>query len=244
MPHRHAGSGLAFALPGDWSVSDTMLFQANHPVTLRWRLESGDEITRRGHLQKVTNDALAVMLPRDLDDSDSLVRGEQVCAEAGDYQGHRATVIRGSVLSVESRLVRIKIDGGIDTIQRRRFPRVKVGFGFATAALLSPDGVKYFLAHPIDISAGGMRFSHRLQLTENDRFRLTLRLKGDGKVSPIGRVVETWVQKPKENAPADTPTIYVSRAEIVEATPADKQLIARYVLEARRQKQPPLPPRS
>ena len=42
---------------------------------------------------------------------------------------------------------------------------------------LERDATRYFLAHPIDIGAGGIRFSHRLPLQAGDQFRLLLRLK-------------------------------------------------------------------
>jgi len=205
-----------------------MLFNPNHPVTLRWIGGEGAEVERRGRLHKITQIGLSVMLQRPIQFEDKLKVGDPVSAEAGEFRGLHLTVFRGSVQAIESRLVRIQVDGGIDVIQRRRFPRAKLGMKFATAIRLRSRQLRFFVAQPMDISGGGVRISHRLPLSVNDRFRLILRLDRETTVSPVARVVETWEQKPPLHFRTRTP-VYVSRAVFVELSDRDRHLIQRYV---------------
>jgi hypothetical protein len=211
-----------------------MLFEANHPVTLRWTHGEGTEIARRGRLHRISQVGLSVMLPRPIARDDSLRIGDPVSAEAGEYRGLHLTVFRGSVQAIESRLVRIQVDGGIDVVQRRRFPRARLGLFFASAVRLRFDRMKYFVAQPIDISGGGVRIRHRLPLIANDRFRLILRLDRKTTVIPTARVVETWEMK---NAKESRTKVYVSRAMFVDVDERERHMISRYVfgvLQARK----------
>jgi hypothetical protein len=169
------------------------------------------------------------MLRQALVSDDGLRIGEQISAEAGDHRGGGLAVFRGSVRSIESRLVRIAIDGGVDMQDRRRFHRAQLPFNFATAIHLSRDGTRYFLAHPVDISAGGVRLIHRIPLEHGDRFRLLLRINKNTTISPIAEVIETWEKKPPARLRASS-TQYVSRAAFVGLLPNEQTLIRRYVM--------------
>jgi hypothetical protein len=207
---------------------DAPFFTADHPVSLRWTTAGGGEITRPGRLQDVSESAASVMLRQAVDGDEKLAVGEQVRAEAGDPRGDRFAVFRGSVNAVESRLVRIKIDGGIDVQDRRRFRRAHLPFHFTTGILLERDKARYFLAHPIDIGVGGIRFSHRLPLQAGDLFRLLLRLSRDVTISPVGQVIETW-EKPTPPTIHSQSKTYVSRALFLGLLPTEQNLIRNYV---------------
>ena len=209
-------------------MTDALFFTADHPVTLRWTGSDGAEITRPGRLYRVSEAAVSVMLHRAVDGEEKLAIGEQVQAEAGDPRGDRLAVFRGSVNSIESRLVRIKIDGGIDTQNRRRFRRVQLPFHFTTGILLERDATRYFLAHPIDLGAGGVRFSHRLPLEPGAQFRLLLRLKRDLTISPVGQVIETWEKEIPRTIRRQS-TTYISRAVFIGLLPTEQTLIRSYV---------------
>ena len=209
-------------------MSDALFFTADHPVTLRWTNAEGEEVTRPGRLYRVSEAAVSVMLRQAVEGEEKLAIGEQVRAEAGDPRGERLAVFRGSVNAIESRLVRIKIDGGIDVQDRRRFRRAQLPFHFTTGILLERDKTCYFLAHPIDIGAGGVRFSHRLPLKAGDQFRLLLRLKRDLTISPVGQVIETW-EKPTPRTIRRQSTTYISRALFLGLLPTEQTLIRSYV---------------
>jgi hypothetical protein len=168
------------------------------------------------------------MLRQAIVSDDGLKIGEPICAEAGDHRGGGLAVFRGSVRAIESRLIKIKIDGGIDMQNRRRFRRAKVPFHFATAILLSREGTRYLLAHPVDISAGGVRILHRIPLEPGNRFRLLLRITRETTISPIAEVIESWEQ---QSAPGfrRRSNSYVSRAAFVGLLPHELTLIRSYV---------------
>jgi hypothetical protein len=211
-----------------------MLFTAHHPVTLRWTGQAGDEVSRRGRLHRISQVGLSVMLPRPIGRDDALRIGDPVSAEAGEYSGRHLTVFRGSVRAIESRLVRIQVDGGIDVVQRRRFPRAKLGPFFASAVRMRFNKPKLFVAQAVDISGGGVKIRHRLPLVANDTFRLILRLDRTTTVIPTARVVETWELKSQH---ASRNKVYVSRAQFVEVNERERHQISRYVfavLQARR----------
>jgi hypothetical protein len=210
-------------------MTDGLFFTADHPVTLRWISISGAEVARPGRLHRVSESAVQVMLRQALVSDDGLRIGEQISAEAGDHRGGGLAVFKGSVRSIESRLVKIAIDGGVDMHDRRRFRRAQVPFNFATAIHLSRDGTRYFLAHPVDISAGGVRIIHRINLEPGDRFRLLLRIKRNTTISPIAEVIETWEQKQPARLRASG-SQFVSRAAFVGLLPHEQSLIRSYVM--------------
>jgi hypothetical protein len=209
-------------------MAESLVFDTNHPVTLRWIDEAGMEIGRRGRLHSITNNGLAVMLTQPLESPGALKRGDHVSIEAGEFHGRHLTVFHGSVVSVESRLVRIALSSGVEVLQRRRFPRAKLQYRFATAIKLVEPVARYFVAQPIDLSGGGVRLSHRLPLREGDRFRLIVRLTRKTMVTPIAEVIETWEQPTKPSRWPQPPR-FVSRATFVELSPRDRTLITGYV---------------
>ena len=209
-------------------MADSLVFATNHPVTLRWVDQTGLEVERRGRLHRISHSGIAIMLGRQLGPEDSLPRGGHVTVEAGESQGRHLTIFHGSVMSVESRLIRISVNGGIEVLQRRRFPRARLVFRFSTAVLLGGEVPRFFVAQPIDLSGGGVRISHRLPLEVGARFRLVVRLTRNTMVAPIAEVIETW----EEHVPQtrwSQPKRFVSRASFVEIVPRDRQLIAGYV---------------
>jgi hypothetical protein len=169
------------------------------------------------------------MLRQALANDDGLKIGEQICAEAGDHRGGGLAIFRGSVRAIESRMVRISIDGGVDVQDRRRFRRAQLPFNFASAIHLSRDGTRYFLAHPVDLSAGGVRILHRIPFEQGERFRLLLRITKNTTISPVAEVIETWEQKQPPTLKARA-TTYVSRAAFVGLLPHEQTLIRRYVM--------------
>lgn len=209
-------------------MAHSMIFDTNHPVTLRWTSAAGAEVARPGRLHRITQSGLNVMLMRPLTDEDSLQRGDPITAEAGEAHGRHLTVFHGSVVSVESRLIRVSVEGGIEVLQRRRFPRARLEYRFSTAVLLNGDVPRFFVAQPIDLSGGGVRMSHRLPLNVGDRFRLIIRLTRNTMVQPIGEVIETWEERVPQTRWTHV-TRHVSRATFTEVTPRERQLITGYV---------------
>lgn len=43
-------------------MGDLLFFRADNPVTLRWKDQSGAEVSRRGRLHRVSQSAISVML--------------------------------------------------------------------------------------------------------------------------------------------------------------------------------------
>ena len=202
-------------------MADALVFETNHPVTLRWIDDAGTEIGRRGRLHTIKNNGLAVMLMQPLEVHDSLKRGDHVSAEAGELRGRHLTVFHGSVVSVERRLVKIAFTSSVEVLQRRRFPRARLQYRFATAAKLGEQIPQFFVAQPIDLSGGGVRISHRLPLNEGDRFRLIVRLTRKTMVTPIAEVIETWEQ-PSRASQSPQPIRLISRATFVELSARDR----------------------
>ena len=157
-------------------MADSLVFGTNHPVTLRWIDEAGTEIGRRGRLHSISNNGLSIMLMQPLGAYDSLKCGDHVSTEAGEFHGRHLTVFHGSVVAIESRLVKVALSSGAEVLQRRRFPRARLQYRFATTVKLGDQVPRFFVAQPIDLSGGGVRLSHRLPLNEGDRFRLIVRL--------------------------------------------------------------------
>jgi hypothetical protein len=210
-------------------MTDGLFFTADHPVTVRWTSISGDEVIKPGRLHRVSESAVSIMLRQAVETADGLKVGEQICAEAGDHRGGGLAVFRGSVRAIESRLIKIAINGGVDVQDRRRFRRAQVPFNFASAILLGTEGTRYFLAHPVDISAGGLRMIHRVHLEQGDRFRLLLRIKRNTTISPIAQVIETWEPKLPPTLRRRS-TQYVSRASFIGLLPHEQSLIRSYVM--------------
>jgi hypothetical protein len=173
------------------------------------------------------------MLRQAIASEDGLKVGEHISAEAGDHRGAGLAVFRGSVRSIESRLVKIAVDGGIDVQDRRRFRRAQVPFNFVSAIHLTRDSTRYFLTHPVDISAGGVRIAHRLPLEQGDRFRLILRIKRNTTISPTAEVIETWEQPkppPRPVGRRSQGVTYVTRAAFIGLLPHEQTLPRSYVM--------------
>src|SRR3954452_13950842 len=169
-----------------------MLFQADHPVHLRWKSGQGQDRSSRGGLYRISETGLTVRLKSKPNEDNAPKIGERVRAEAGEFYGNHLTVFRGAVVSVDSGLVRIRFDGQIDEVQRRKYPRAAVSFLFATAKLLGEERKRFIVVHPIDLSGGGVRIKHQIPLEVGERFQLTLRLSRSVTLTPVAEVVETW----------------------------------------------------
>ena len=209
-------------------MTDYMLFEANHAITLRWMAGSRRRKVRRGELQDITQRELVVRLPEKLTSEDALHVGDKVRAEAAGYGGFNLTVFQGSVLAIESRLIRIRVGGEVDIVQRRRSLRARVPYQFASAMLLSNEAERRFVVQPIDLSRGGIRIRHRLALQAGDRFRVSLRLDDQNTVTPVGQIVESWKVEQAPETPNALP-LYVSRAIFIDLPMAEQQQISRYV---------------
>jgi hypothetical protein len=170
-----------------------------------------------------------VLLPRLQDSSSGLAVGRSVMAEAGDNNGTYLARFRGTVKTMESRLIDIHLDSAVDLVQRRAHPRARLPLSFNTAVLLEGGQERYFLAHPIDIGAGGVRIFHRLPMKAGDRFRLILRPRRDLVIKAEAEVIETGVIEYPTPSRRPRPVAYSTRARFVDLSPSARDLLSRYV---------------
>lgn len=210
-------------------MSGFLVFGANNQITLRWSADDGDHISRDGRLRRVSESRLTVLMPRLVDAASGLGVGRAVVAEAGDNNGTYLARFRGVIRTVESRVIDIRLDGAVDLVQRRAFPRARLPFSFHTGVLLTGQQRRHFLAHPLDIGAGGVRIQHRLPLKAGDRFRLLLRLRPDLTIAPVAEVIESTVAEYQRPSRLPRPTIHATRARFVDLPAAHQGWIARYV---------------
>jgi PilZ domain len=213
------------------------LYRADHPVTLRWTTDKGLRVVQHGRLQQITRSTMTIMLHRPLDDGDIPRNGHRVFAETREYRGLHLERIQGAVTYSSARLVEIQVDGTPKQVQRRRYLRSGVDRRFATAVLVRDDGRRYFLARPVDIGQGGIRFSHRLPLQAGDRVQLTLRLDRQRTITPTAEVIETWTQAAQATTPHPAPPTFVSRTSFVHLAHDEQAAIAQYVLKTLRRMQ-------
>ncbi len=206
-----------------------LVFGSNNPITLRWRATDGDHISRDARLRRVSDSRLTVLLPRLNDASSGLVVGRPVMAEAGDNNGTYLARFKGTVTTIESRLIDIRLEGAVDLVQRRAHSRARLPFSFNTAVLLADGHERYFLAHPLDIGAGGVRIFHRLPLKPGDRFRLILRPRHDLVLTPVAEVIESSVMEYATPSRRPRPTAYASRARFIDLPQSYQGLLSRYV---------------
>jgi c-di-GMP-binding flagellar brake protein YcgR len=209
-------------------MTDYMLFEADHAITLRWRTASRAAKVRRGKIQRISQSELVVRMPKLITAEDSLRAGDTIRAEAPGYGGANLTVFKGSVKSVEARLIRISIGGEIGVIQRRRFLRARVPYQFASATLFTNEMERRFVVQPVDLSRGGIRNRHRLRLSPGDMFRVTLRLDEHVTVTAVGQIVESWEAEQESTAKNPLP-LFISRATFVDLPRTEQQQISRYV---------------
>jgi len=214
-------------------MTDCMLFGDNHPFSLRWTPKSGRPIIRTGGLHRISEIGLTVRLREPLRHEDAPHIGDPVRAEAGEFHGRHLNVFHGTVVSVNASLLRMRFDGQIDQVQRRRSPRIPMGHQFARARLIGDASERYFVVQPVDLSAGGVRIKHRVPLHVDDEFHLVLRLSKTVTVTPVAKVVQVWdhvERHPGQHPFGKQPTAgYVSRARFTEISDRDRNFIARYV---------------
>jgi hypothetical protein len=213
-----------------WGVTEAvgfshqrLCFAADHPVTLRWTCASGALLERRGQLRRVTDTSLSVMMGQMISAEDSLRIGTTISAEAGVDRTSCVALIRGRVHSIESRLIRINIKGGIEVRERRKFRRAQPKFPLATAVPMEQPEARHFLVRPIDLSAGGIRIRHHVDLKAGARLQLHLKLKQTLTLSPVAEVIETWQEK-SEGRPT-----FVSRMAFVDLQPMQEKILGSYV---------------
>jgi len=209
-------------------MASGLLFRADHPATVFWSGPNGEPVTRRGRLHRITQTQLAVMLPRSLTRDEQPRRDQEIRVELADYRGLHLLVYRGPVKAVEARIISIHLGGEAEHVQRRRFVRAPVRFRFAAARLIGARP-RHFLAQPLDIGQGGIRFRHRLPLAPDDTVRFNLCLEGRSAVTPLARIIQTWPEPHAAGGIAGPPP-QVSRAVFVDLSASDSAAIARYVL--------------
>jgi hypothetical protein len=203
-----------------------IVFASDRPVTLRWTAPDGAGLSQRARLQDVSDSRLIVEVPwREQYNPPAI--GGHATAETADAKGQCLALFRGTVKSIASRQLDIRLDRSMDVVQRRAHPRARVPFGFHTAVLLSAESSRYFLAHPLDVGAGGVRMLHRLPLRPGDRFRLTFRPRPGIMIAPSAQVIES---QPVNGAARGPPgTAYVTRARFVDLPDSYQRFFTRYV---------------
>lgn len=210
-------------------MADFLVFGSNNQITLRWNAVDGDHVSREARLRRVSDSRLTVLLPRLNDATSGLAVGRPVTAEAGDTNGTYLARFKGVVKTIESRLIDIRLDGAVDLVQRRAHPRARLPFSFNTAVLLSGAEKRYFLAHPLDIGAGGVRIHHRLPLKPGDQFRLILRPRRDILITPVAEVIESSVVERPRTSRLQQPTAYATRARFIDLPPQYQGVLSKYV---------------
>lgn len=210
-------------------MSTRTVFVTNQPITLKWRAPTGTSFTQRALLQNVSESMLLIYFAYE-GTYGPLPVGTAVSIEAPDANGAWLAQFRGTVTKFRGRQLEVHLDGAMEVVQRRAHPRAHLPFSFHSAVLLGPDTrpTRFFLAHPVDISVGGVRLLHRLPLSVDQRFRLHLRARGGITVAPIGCVLES---KPVEPTPghAYAVTTYVTRSRFEDTSSSYQQFLSRYV---------------
>lgn len=207
-------------------MSGYVVFASDHPVRLRWTAADGASLVQQAQLHDVSDSRLIVVVPRREQFNPPSVGGH-VTAEAADAKGACLARFRGTVKSIASRQIDIRLDTSMDVIQRRAHPRARLPFGFHTAIHLTGDRARYFLAHPLDLGAGGVRMLHRLPLGLGDTFRLVFRPRAGITITLSAEVIESRPVAPSTQSAA-RPT-YVTRAKFVDLTDLQRKFLSRYV---------------
>jgi len=207
-------------------MTEFVVFAADHPVTLRWTAPGGASLSQLALLHDVSDSRLILEAPR-WEQYEPPAIGCHVTAEAADAKGECLALFRGTVKSIASRQIDIRLDTSMDVVQRRAHPRAQVPFGFHTAILLSEEGSRYFLAHPIDLGAGGVRMLHRLPLHPGDGFRLIFRPRPGITITVSAQVIES--QPVKDPAQGRRKTTHVTRARFVDMSEMNQRFLTRYV---------------
>ena len=207
-------------------MSGYVFFASDHPVTLRWTEADGTSISRRARLHDVSDAQLIVDVPRREQRSLPCIGGH-ITAEAADAKGSCLARFRGRVASISSRQIDIRLDKAMDVVQRRAHPRARVPFGYQTAVLVTGGQSRHFLAHPLDLGAGGVRIFHRMSLVPGDIFELTFRPRADITITLSAEVIEC--QRVAQPEQGDSRPSYVTRAKFFNLTPMHKKFLSRYV---------------
>ena len=207
-------------------MSGYVVFASDHPVTLHWTGADGANLAQRARLHDVSDSQLVVQVPgREQFHPPSI--GGFVTAQAADAKGTCLALFRGTVKSVASRQIDIKLDTAMDVVQRRAHPRARLPFGFHTAILGSAEQARYVLAHPVDLGAGGVRMLHRLPLQTGDTFRLIFRPRAGITITLSAEVIECR-PSPVPGGDGNRPT-YATRAKFVELSEMHRRFLSRYV---------------
>ena len=207
-------------------MSDYVVFASDHPVTLRWTAPDGATLRQQARLHDISDKRLVIEVPWREKYNPPTVGG-QVTAEAADAKGECLALFRGTVKTIASRQIEVRLDKSMDVVQRRAHPRARMPFGFHTAILQGEGGSRYFLAHPIDLSAGGVRILHRLPLQPGDRFRLIFRPRPGITVTVSSQVI---VCQPVAGTGrgAGKPS-YATRARFLDLSEMNQRFLTRYV---------------
>lgn len=207
-------------------MSGYVVFASDHPVTLQWTAVDGARLVQQAQLHDVSDSRLVVEVPWREQFTPPLVGGH-VTAEAADAKGACLALFRGTVKSVVSRQIDIRLDKSMDVVQRRAHPRARLPFGFHTAIRLSGNQSRYFLAHPLDLGAGGVRMLHRLPLDPGESFQLIFRPRAGITITLSAEVIES---QPVAQAgrQASRPT-YMTRAKFFGLTEMHRKFLSRYV---------------
>jgi hypothetical protein len=207
-------------------MSDYVVFASDHPVTLRWTASDGASQLQQARLHDVSDTRLIIEVPwRETYNPPAV--GGHVTAEAADAKGDCLAMFRGTVKSIVSRQIDIRLDKSMDVVQRRAHPRARVPFQFHSAILHTDEGPRYFLAHPLDLGGGGVRLIHRLRLQRGDRFRLVFRPKPGITLSLSAEVIQC--QEAKDPTRGHQKTKFVTRAKFLDLSEMNQRFLARYV---------------
>jgi hypothetical protein len=216
-PGRGMGRGL---------MSDYVIFASDHPVTLRWTATDGATLTQQARLHDVTDSRLVIEVPWREEYHPPTV-GFHVTAEAADAKGACLALFQGTVKTIASRQIDIKLDKSMDVVQRRAHPRARLPFAYHSAILSPESDPRYFLTHPLDLSAGGVRMLHRMQLKPGDTFKLFFRPKAGITLSLTAEVVDCMGVPPMD--PNSKRPNYVTRAKFLGLTEMHQKFLTRYV---------------
>jgi hypothetical protein len=207
-------------------VNGYVVFASDHPVALHWTAADGVSLAQRAQLHDVSESRLIVAVPRHEQFNPPIIGGH-VIARAADAKGTCLALFRGTVKAIESRRIDIQLDTSMDVVQRRAHPRARVPFGFHTAILVSDEQTRYFLAHPLDLGAGGVRMLHRLPLSSGDTFQLVFRPRAGITITVSAEAIESQIVAGSERGRAG-PT-YVTRAQFIDLTEMHRRFLSRYV---------------
>lgn len=172
-------------------MSEFLMVRPDQAVSVRWTRPSGQAAVSAGRLETVSYRSRSLWIKRGAATAELPPLDQPVRVEVSLTEG--LGVIVGRVQLARPGRVLVVAERAFEYVQRRRYRRSPVHDPFATAILLDAAGQpsRSFLVRLEDVSGGGVRFRHDVELRPGDRVRLELRFDADRPLTPIVTILES-----------------------------------------------------